>query len=152
MRVTCICVCHDKPDITHEAIGSIVKQTHADWEAIVIDSGVLYDAGYYERLAWRSDPRIRLIRSHETEETRRTKAMAPWCFNECFRNGWVSGDLIVYLCDDDLLYSNAFETFSNYCHQYPNVLAMYASQDIGIVYPNGWHAITGERRAREMRG
>ena len=152
MRVTCICVCHDKPDITHEAIGSIVNQTHADWEAIIIDSGVLFDAGYYERFAWRSDSRIRLIRSHETEETRRTKAMAPWCFNECVRKGWVSGELIVYLCDDDLLYPNAFQTFVSYWQEHPDVQAMYASQDLGIIYPNGWHAITGERRARQMRG
>src|SRR5439155_17165598 len=91
MLVTCICVCHNKPGIAHEAIESIVNQRYPNWEALVVDSGVLYDAGYYDRFAWRHDRRVKLIRSKETAETRRAKAMAPWCFNECFRNGLVSG-------------------------------------------------------------
>lgn len=152
MRVTCICVCHDKPDVAHEALRSIVDQTHTDWEAIIVDSGVLYDAGYYQKLPWLNDPRIKLIRSNETDETRRTKAMAPWCFNECFRQGLVTGDLVVYLCDDDLLYPKAFETFVSYCRERPDAQAMYASQDLGIVYPNGWHAIVGERRVNGPGG
>jgi glycosyltransferase involved in cell wall biosynthesis len=152
MLVSCICVCHDKPEITHEAIGSLLAQTHSEWEALVVDSGVLYDAGYYDRFPWRADRRIRLIRSHETAETRRTRAMAPWCFNECFRRGWVRGDLVMYLCDDDLLYPNAFETFVSYCGRHPDARAMYASQDVGVIYPNGWRALIGERRATEPGG
>jgi glycosyltransferase involved in cell wall biosynthesis len=152
MRVSCICVCHNKPDVTHEAIGSIVGQTFPDWEAIVVDSGVLYDAGYYDRFGWRADGRIRLLRSHETEQTRRTRAMAPWCFNECFRRGLVRGDLVTYLCDDDVLYPDAFATFVAYCRHNPDAQAMYASQDVGVIYPNGWHAIVGERRATRPGG
>jgi hypothetical protein len=152
MRVTCICVCHDKPDVAHEAIGSVLRQSYRDWEAIIVDSGVLFDQGYYEKFAWRGDPRIRLIRSKETDETRRTKAMAPWCFNECIRGGWVTGDLVIYLCDDDLLYPNAFESFVRYSRAHSNAQAMYASQDMGVVYPNGWHTIVGERRADGMGG
>jgi len=152
MLVTCICVCHDKPDIAHEAIESIVNQCHPDWEALIVDSGVLYDAGYYDRFAWRNDERVRLIRSAETEEIRRTKAMAPWCFNECFRNGLVSGDLVMYLCDDDILYPNAFDTFVSFSRRNPHVQAMYASQDMGVIYPTGWRAIVGERRATEKGG
>jgi glycosyltransferase involved in cell wall biosynthesis len=152
MRVSCICVCHNKPDVTHEAIGSILGQTFPDWEALVVDSGVLYDAGYYEKFAWRADRRIKLIRSHETDETRRTRAMAPWCFNECFRRGLVRGELVMYLCDDDVLYPRAFETFVSYCRQNPGARAMYGSQDVGAIYPNGWHAIVGERRATRPGG
>lgn len=152
MRVTCLCTCHNKPHLTHEAVESIVHQTHPDWEAIVVDSGVLYDAGYYERFPWRNDPRVKIVRSDETEETRRTKAMAPWCYNECFRKGRVTGDLVMYLCDDDLLYPNAFATFVAYCRQHPEAEAMYASQDIGVLYPNGAQAVIGERRATEPGG
>src|SRR5262249_4864318 len=96
---------------------------------------------------WRDDSRIRLVRSGETAETRRTPAMAPWCFNECFRRGLVKGELVVYLCDDDVFYPPAFETFVDYCRCHPHAHAMYASEDIGVIYPNGWHAIIGERRA-----
>lgn len=152
MLVTCICVCHNKPDLTHEAIQSILDQSYPHWEALIIDSGVLYDAGYYAAFPWRRDPRVRLIRSKETDAIRRTKAMAPWCYNECFRRGLVSGEVVMYLCDDDLLYPNAFATFVSYCRQNPNALAMYASQDVAVIYPNGWRAIVGERRATQPGG
>jgi hypothetical protein len=147
MLVSCVCVCHNKPDLIPEAVQSILNQSHAQWEAFVIDSGVLYDSGYYDRFAWRRDPRIRLIRSQETAELRKTKAMAPWCFNECFRRGLVSGELVMYLCDDDLLYPNAFATFVRYAREHPEVQAMYASQDLAILWPNGWRSLVGERRA-----
>src|SRR5439155_1572197 len=147
-----ICVCHNKPDLTAEAIESVINQSYPHWEAIVVDSGVLYDAGYYDRFPWRHDRRLRLIRSDETDETRRTKAMAPWCFNECFRKGLVSGDLIMYLCDDDIFYPNAFATFVSHSRQHPEAQAMYASQDVAMICPNGWRAIVGERRATRPGG
>ena len=56
MLVSCICVCHNKPAFAHEAIRSIVNQSYPSWEAVIVDSGVLYDAGYYDRFAWRYDP------------------------------------------------------------------------------------------------
>lgn len=152
MLVTCICVCHNKPDLTHEAIQSIVNQSYHDWELIIVDSGVLYDAGYYDKFNWINDQRIKLVRSDETEEIRNTKAMAPWCFNECFRKGLVKGELCLYLSDDDIYYPNAFETYVSYCKHNPNAKAMYASQDIGVIYPNGWRAIVGERKALVCKG
>jgi glycosyltransferase involved in cell wall biosynthesis len=152
MLVSCLCVCHNKPNLAQEAIQSIVNQSYAHWEALIVDSGVLYDAGYYDPFAWRQDQRVMLIRSNETDEIRRTKAMAPWCYNECFRKGLVHGDLIIYLCDDDILYRDAFATFVSYCAQNPHAKAMYASQDVAVIYPNGWRAIVGERRATRPGG
>jgi GT2 family glycosyltransferase len=152
MLVTCICVCHDKPEFAKEAIQSLVDQSYPQWEALVVDSGILYDAGYYDQFRWRHDPRIHLIRSTETPELRRSKAMAPWCINQCFRKEMVRGDLVTYLCDDDVYYPNAFETFVAYAKQNPDILAMYASQDIGVIWPNGKRTITGERRATQIGG
>ena len=37
----------------------------------------------------------------------------------------------MYLCDDDLLYPNAFATFVDAFRDNPIAMAMYASQDIG---------------------
>jgi hypothetical protein len=119
---------------------------------LVVDSGILYDQGYYESFSWSTDERLTFIRSTETDETRRTKAMAPWCFNECFRNGMVKGEIVMYLCDDDILYPNAFQTFASYAESRPDAEAMYASQDIGVIYSNGWRAVVGERRAVGIGG
>lgn len=152
MLVTCLLVSHNKPDLCSEAVQSVVNQTHQDWECLVMDSGVLYDKGYFDAFPWSADERFTFIRSSETMETRKTKAMAPWCFNECIRSGLVKGELVMYLCDDDLLYPNAFQTFVAYAESRPDVLAMYASQDMGVIYPNGWRAVVGERRAIGVAG
>jgi hypothetical protein len=152
MLVSCILVSHDKPELCHEALRSVAGQTHSQWECLVVDSGVLHDRGYFQTGRWSKDGRFRFLRSGETEETRRTKAMAPWCFNECFRRGWVRGELVLYLCDDDLLYPSAFRTFVSYAENRPEALAMYASQDMGVVYPDGRRCIVGERRAIGLAG
>jgi spore maturation protein CgeD len=152
MLVSCILVSHDKPELCQEALESVVKQTHAEWECLVVDSGVLHDRGYFRTGHWSKDDRFRFLHSGETEETRRTKAMAPWCFNECFRRGLVRGELVLYLCDDDLLYPNAFGTFVSYAENRPGALAMYASQDMGVIYPDGRRSIVGERRAIGLAG
>jgi hypothetical protein len=152
MLVSCILVSHNKPHLCHEAIGSVVAQTHAQWQCLVVDSGVLYDQGYFQKLPWAQDERLVVLRSTETEETRRTKAMAPWCFNECIRKGLIKGELVMYLCDDDILYANAFASFVHYARRRPDVVAMYASQDLGIIHPDGRREIVGERRAYGLGG
>ena len=83
---------------------------------------------------------------------RRRKAMAPWCFNECFRRGWVPDGLVMYLCDDDLLYPNAFMTFVDAFRANPAAMAMFASQDIGFMGQDGRLEIVGERRALTRGG
>jgi hypothetical protein len=110
------------------------------------------DPRYFQQNSWAHDRRLVFLRSTETEQTRRTKAMAPWCFNECIRKGLVKGDLVMYLCDDDVLYPNAFQSFVKYAGRRGDVLAMYASQDLAVIYPNGHRAIVGERRAFGLGG
>lgn len=152
MLVSCVLVSHNKPQICHEAVQSVVNQTHEDWELILVDSGVLYDQGYFENFSWSCDERITIIRSIETEEIRKTKAMAPWCYNETYRNGLLTNNIkndgiVVFLCDDDFFYCCAFQVFSSYFESHLDALAVYGSQDIGVIYPNGWRAVVGERRA-----
>ena len=146
--ITCIVISHNKPEYIKEAIQSLTNQTFKNWNALLIDSGVLYDAGFY---SWLNDDRIKLIRSTETDEIRTLKAPAPWCFNECFRNNMITGNLVTYLCDDDIWYDNAFETFVSYWKENPDIDAMYASQDIAMHDKSGRY-IVGERRATKVMG
>jgi hypothetical protein len=145
--ITILIVSHNKPGLLPEAVHSVLAQTLPDWQGILIDSGLLYDRGYFDRFSWAGDPRLDIVRSPETSAQRRQKAMAPWCFNECFRRGWVRGELVMYLCDDDVLYPNAFATFVDAFQNSPDAMAMYASQDIGWIGPDGTQALLGERRA-----
>lgn len=149
MMVSMIMVSHNRPTFVKQAIESIIKQTYPHWELIVIDSGVLYDQGYF---SWVTDPRIKIIKSGETEEMRGTKNMASWCTNEYIRNNELKGELILYCGDDDIYYSCAFETFVNGFKDKPEAMAMYASQDYGWVDSAGNEGLFGERLAIHPAG
>lgn len=151
MLMSIIILSHNKPNFIDKAVKSVISQTYENWEAILIDSGVLYDS--LLKKPWANDPRIKIIKSNETEEIRKTKWIASWCFNECFRRNLVNGELIMYLTDDDLLYANAFETFVEYAKDKPEVLAMYASQDYYWLAPDCVQCFKlGERRALGVAG
>jgi hypothetical protein len=150
--ISVLIVSHNKQHLLREAVDSVLRQTFTDWQAILIDSGPLYDRGFFDQFPWAKDHRFRFVKSGETPEMRRHKAMAPWCFNECFRRGWVQGDLVMYLCDDDILYLNAFATFVDRFRQRPDAMAMYASQDVGWIGADGRCWLVGERRARTGGG
>ena len=120
---TCILISHNKPAYVSHALASLAAQTFGDWEAIVFDSGVLYDRGFFDELPCFDDPRFRLVRSWETDELRRTKTIASWCSNECFRKDLVRGRYVTYLCDDDLLDPGAFAAFHDYIAAHPDATA-----------------------------
>ncbi len=145
-----IIVSHNKPDLVREAVQSVLDQTHQDWEAVLMDSGVLHQQGFFNYL---TDKRIRVEPSGETPDLARSVNMASWCFNEALNSGRLRGELIMYLCDDDLLYPEAFETFWNYYIRHNREpQAMYASQDIGLVDREGKTRIIGKRIADRPAG
>ena len=134
---------HNKPRFVKAAVQTVLDQTYPNWQGILMDSGVLLDQGFFDYL---KDPRLKVVPSGETPELARTKNMASWCFNRLLNSGQVTGELIMYLNDDDLLYPEAFETYWNFYRQHDRVpQAMYASQDIGLVdsrrqNPDHWPA------------
>jgi glycosyltransferase involved in cell wall biosynthesis len=149
---SCILLSHDKAAYVGEAIDSLLRQTYPDWEAVILDSGVLYDRGFFSSLPALKDPRFRLVRSWETEEIRKTKTIASWCFNECFRKKLLKGQYITYLCDDDLLYPNAFQAFHDYIREHPKASAMYASVNMTGVNTKGEKLLFRESLAKEVKG
>ena len=145
-----ILLSHNKPRLVREAIDSVLRQTHANWEAVLIDSGVLLGQEFFRDLA---DPRFCVVPSGETEDLRRAKNMASWCFNRVLNSGRLSGELILYLCDDDLLYPEAMSTFWSFYRQHGREpQAMYSSQDIGCVDGAGVTRVTGQRLADRPGG
>src|SRR5579871_6911852 len=149
---SCIVLSHAKARHVGEAINSLVAQTFADWEAVVFDSGVLFDQGFFATLPAMNDPRLRLVRSWETEEIRQSKTIASWCFNECFRKKLLRGRYVTYLCDDDLYYPQAFEAFHDAIQTNPQSRASYASVDMTGVGTQGRKVHFGEMRADVIRG
>lgn len=147
---TIIMLSHNKPEFCLQAIESLLKQSHKDFQCILTDSGILYDQGYFNFL--NGDKRFTIVRSEETEDIKNRLSIAPWCFNNCFRNHLVKGELILYLCDDDIYYENALEVFYNFFKKNPHVHAAYASEDMGFIEPDGVLINCGERIADIKRG
>lgn len=143
-----IIVSHNKPKYVEEAIFSVWNQSFTDWQAIVYDSGVLWDQGFFEDKF--SDKRMLLCGSGETVEDRTKYNMASLSFNTVLPaiiNEW---DLIMYLCDDDILYKDAFKEFVELRREMKYNL-MYSSQHIGRVV-DGQTRIVGTRIADKIRG
>jgi glycosyltransferase involved in cell wall biosynthesis len=149
-KFSIIILSHNKPDTVKQAIQCVIDQTEKDWQAVLVDSGVLLDQGFFGYL---KDERIKIIPSGEEPGMGATKNMAGWCFNRWLNSSEVNGELVMYLCDDDLLYPNAFETFWNfYAKHNREPQAMYASQDVGLVDREGRTQIIGKRIADRPAG
>jgi len=148
--ISIIILSHNKPQFIKDAVQSVLDQTHQDWEAFLVDSGVLLRQGFFDYL---KDPRIHVVPSNETPEMAKSMNMASWCINEILNSGRLRGELIMYLCDDDLLYKEAFETFWKYYTEHNREpQAMYASQDVGLVDREGRVRIIGRRVAKRPAG
>jgi len=148
MLISCLLVSHNKPELLEESISSVLSQSHSDWELLITDSGYLFDKGYFNK--YKSDGRISLIRSEETQEIRNSVAIAPWCYNRMLPIAM--GELVVYLCDDDIFYPNGFAIFNEYMKRNPDWLACYSSQDHGSYAPPEKPIVTGVRPAHIIRG
>jgi hypothetical protein len=148
--VSIIVISHNKPRSIKEAVEGVLSQTHKDWEGVLVDSGILLNQGFFGYL---NDSRFRIVPSGETPAMAKTTNMAAWCCNKILNSNLLSGELVMYLCDDDLLYPAAFETYWNFYLQHDRApQAMYASQDIGLVDPNGDTQIIGRRVADRPGG
>jgi spore maturation protein CgeD len=150
LPVSVVIVSHNKPHLVKEAIASVLAQTLPDWEAVLMDSGVLLRQGFFDDL---KDPRIRIMPTNETPDMARSRNMASWCFNEAINRGLLHGELYLYLCDDDLYYPEAFRIFWEYYlgHQ-REPQAMYASLDIGFLNAAGKTRYVGRRYADRPAG
>lgn len=152
LSITCLVCSHNKPEFIGDALRSVYYQVYQNWHCVVVDSGILYGQLFFDRFGFLKDRRFTLLQSHETDEIRRTKAMAPWVFNQCYRLGLVHGDLVCYLADDDIFDPQAFRTFATFFESVPGCQAMYASVDLVSIDSNNISKLYGERRADVIRG
>ncbi|MGE9290690.1 MAG: glycosyltransferase family 2 protein [Puniceicoccales bacterium] len=118
-KVTVYVTSHNYGRFLREAVDSILRQTLADWELIIMDDGSSDDSVAIAREYEQSNPdRIRVV---ATEESRGLRA----CANEAIE--LARGRYIIRLDADDYFDENALLTLSYYLDTHP---------EVGLVFPN----------------
>lgn len=149
MPAISVIICsHNKPQYAMQAVRSVVGQTMKDWNAILVDSGVLIDKGFFSKI---NDNRIQILRSNEPKDLSKTSNPAAWVFNRLIDSGKISGELVMYLCDDDFFYLTAFDSLWSFYNRNGKPDAMYGHEHYGSAR-DGKTTIKGFRIADVPRG
>jgi len=140
--VSVVICSHQKPQLVHQAIRSVIAQTTDSWRLVVIDSGPLIDAGEF-RGRYSGDPRISCIRSGEDRLAQRPGCPQGWCHNRARDAGMIVGDLVCYLSDDDCYAPGALQQWIDAARAHPDQSAWMAPAERVRVDADGAETLLG---------
>lgn len=128
--------------LVSEAINSVLHQTRHDIQLVVADSGQWLhktdEASNAMRAAWlRHRSQVQWRFTDEPENLRETKCPIGWVTNRAFREGWLRGQYIACLYDDDIWYPTFAERMAGYLDGHPEALAVWCTQDRVHMYADG---------------
>ncbi len=127
MLSTIIITSHKKPGFVHDAIKSVLQQSTDSWQLIIADSGPLLEAGEFEK--YRTDPRILIMSTGQTEELRSKFCIQSLVINNIVKAGLVRGDLISYLSDDDVYDPGIIVAWQDAARSFTDQKAWYGYAD-----------------------
>lgn len=119
--VTVLTCAHDAGRYIHEAIQSILTQTHSDWEYVIVDDASQDDTADICESYARTDPRFRLIR-------RGTKGGPYVAANEGFRHA--RGRYVARLDADDVSLPHRLERQLEFMSVNPDLRACAANVEL----------------------
>jgi len=125
--VTVILNAHNQPVRVHEAIASVQNQTADAWQLLILHSGRCASPSCFER--YRTDARIQLMPTGETDADSSARCGQGWAINEAWRRGRVRGDLVLHLSDDDVLDPRFLERVLAIAAGKPDQAAWYGPAD-----------------------
>ncbi|MEI2689491.1 MAG: glycosyltransferase [Anaerolineae bacterium] len=123
-KISVIIPTYNRADMLGDAIASVLAQTYADWELIVVDDGSTDDTGAV--VARYSDPRIRYI----YQENRKL----PGARNTGIRAS--TGEYIALLDSDDIFLPPKLQL---------QISAMENDPEVGLI-ASGWHEVDTQQR------
>ena len=112
MKISVIIPTRNRLEYLKQAVASVQRQTHADWEAVVVDDAS--EDGTASWLAGLNDSRVRFFRF----ESRRERSAARNC--GCNQ---AQGECVLFLDDDDLLRPRALEVLCQQLQRHPEAIA-----------------------------
>lgn len=121
MKVSCILTSFNRPKWVRDALVSISRQTHRDFQLILIDESDEFDIWESLHGLELGDVIVQTVPKTPAERASRN------CLSENCNSGlsFASGDLVCFLADDDYFYPNWFEKAVAYFQATPDVSAAY---------------------------
>ena len=96
MKISVILTYYNRPRMALQAVDSVRRQTHKDWQLILMDDQSR------DIFLVPADPRVEYHVTHTAEDVPRGPARMAMAINEAYR--YVEGEAVVYLADDDRLH------------------------------------------------
>lgn len=131
MSISCILTSSDRPTLVMQALESVERQTHRDYELIVVDDSSHLDihrACRHFRFPSVQIHHFDVPAAARSAENRLGK-------NINFALSLASGSLICYLSDDDYYFNDWFEKAAAFFHDNPQALQGFGS----LIYSKSMH-------------
>lgn len=145
MKVTCLLTSYNRPTFVAQALESVAKQSHRDYELIVLDESTLFDI--HKVVARFQFPSVKVRHWKLTPEERRETNRLSVKINAGLEEA--AGEVICYLCDDDFFHPKWFENATRHFAMNPAVKALYGkliyTQSRTLAWPAPRTGIPGRR-------
>ena len=111
MKISVVIPTHNRPELLAEAVQSIIEQNYGDWEIIIVDDASSPSVSMND-IPVHIRNKVVLIKHEASLGVAATK-------NDGIKNA--TGDLCLFLDDDDLLANNAFSKIVDIVFKYSNI-------------------------------
>lgn len=117
-KVSVLLTTYNRPEMLEIAIKSVLKQTYEDFELIILDDNS-DDPRQLEVLKWAWDqPRVSILKWNTTNAQRGETVRYATMINHGLK--LAQGDLITYLCDDDVFEKDRLERMVKWFDENPD--------------------------------
>lgn len=121
---------YERPDLLENALFSVKKSTYKNWEMCVIDDGINFPGlpiiNKCFSLEERIEHKISYVQTFDTEERKASRGGSQFGeFANCAINT-SDADIVIMLCDDDLLKPNYLQELNEYYTKNPGVKYSYS--------------------------
>lgn len=123
MKITCILTSFNRPNFVRQALESVSKQSHKNYELLICDDSTIMDI---RRIAERySFTAARIFRFKVDSKQRSSQNRLGISINYALRQA--AGDLVCYLADDDYYWPDWFSRAAEFFQVHPEALTGYGS-------------------------
>lgn len=115
MKISVVIPTHNRPGLLEEAVASVVQQTHADWELVIVDDGSTPPVSPAS-FSVSGGERLKLLRHETPHGVARAKNAGIMA---------ATGEVVTLLDDDDLFHADALATIRDAFERIPSLDCLF---------------------------